>query len=97
MVHQPLVGLFMGFKSVNALFDAWEKTRCCPLPVGLGFLRRRNEFARWPALANDLPNRIIDIHHGVHGSKLSLPEIAGKRQKEDRTRSGAPFSGIAHF
>jgi hypothetical protein len=60
-------------------------------------LRRRNEFARWPALANDLPNRIIDIHHGVHGSKLSLPEIAGKRQKEDRTRSGAPFSGIAHF
>jgi hypothetical protein len=49
------------------------------------------------ALANDLPNRIIDVHHGVHVRNLSLPEIAGKRQKGDRTRSGAPFSGKAHF
>jgi hypothetical protein len=49
------------------------------------------------ALANDLPNRIIDIHHGVHGHNLSLPEVTGKRQKGDRTRSGGPFFGIAHF
>jgi len=49
------------------------------------------------ALANDLPNRIIDIHHGMHGRNLSLPEITGKRQKGDLTRSGAPFSGRAHF
>jgi hypothetical protein len=49
------------------------------------------------ALANDLPNRIIDIHHGVHGRYLSLPAITGKRQKGDRTHSGAPISGIAHF
>jgi hypothetical protein len=41
------------------------------------------------ALANDLPNRIIDIHHGMHGRNLSLPEITGKRQKGDRTCSGA--------
>ena len=43
------------------------------------------------ALADDLPNRIIDIHHGMHGRNLSLPEIAGKRQKGDRTRSVAPI------
>jgi hypothetical protein len=43
------------------------------------------------ALANDLPNRIIDIHHGMHGWNLSLPKITGKRQKGDRTRSGVPI------
>jgi hypothetical protein len=50
------------------------------LAIGVGFLRGNNKAVCWPALAHDLSNRIIDIHHWVHAGKLRPFVASGKRQ-----------------
>jgi hypothetical protein len=80
MVHQPLVSFLVGFESVDTFFKTGKKSRSGPLAIGVGFLRGNNKAVCWPALAHDLSNRIIDIHHGVHGGKLSPFGALGKRQ-----------------
>lgn len=85
----------MCFESKNSPrnFRLWKPSQAilqahCVIDVTL--------FREVGALANDLPNRIIDIHHRVHGRKLSLHEIAGKRQK-DACKSGPQHHSRATF
>jgi hypothetical protein len=80
MVHQPLVSFLVGFESVDTFFKTGKKSRSGPLAIGVGFLRGNNKAVCWPALAHDLSNRIINIHHGVHAGKLSPFVASGKRQ-----------------
>jgi hypothetical protein len=80
MVHQPLVCLLVRFEPVDALFNTGRKSRSGPLAIGVGFLWGNDKAVCWPALADDLSNRIIDIHHGVHAGKLRPVMALGKRQ-----------------
>jgi hypothetical protein len=80
MVHQPLVGLLVGFEPVDAFFNTGRKSRSGPLAIGFGFLRGNDKSAWWPALAHHFANRVFDIHHGVHAGKLSPAVVSGKRQ-----------------
>jgi hypothetical protein len=80
MVHQPLVGLLVGFEPVDAFFNTGKKSRSGPLAIGFGFLRGNDKSAWWPALAHHFANRVFDIHHGVHAWKLNPVEALGKRQ-----------------
>jgi hypothetical protein len=75
MVHQPLVGFFVGFEPVNAPFDPGKKFHFAPLAICFGFPRAGNKFTGRPAAADRFANGVVDVHDGVHWLEIRLRRV----------------------